>query len=136
MGNRAVITFKSHPKIGIYLHWNGGVESVLAFIEATKRRNARAPGDCYSVARLVQTIGDFLGHDGLSLGVDAIDSLDCDNGNNGTFVIANDWSIAERLYTEATARTLEDLSAIETARYDSMVKMMDELQAAREGFSQ
>lgn len=40
MGNRAVITNYDHEKgetikpnaIGIYLHWNGGMDSVTAFL--------------------------------------------------------------------------------------------------------
>ena len=34
MGNRAVLEFKDGT--GIYLHWNGGPESVLAFLDAAK----------------------------------------------------------------------------------------------------
>ena len=38
MGNRAVITFSGSRStgVGIYLHWNGGLESVLAFLDAVR----------------------------------------------------------------------------------------------------
>ncbi len=35
MGNRAVITASKSKDsgLGIYLHWNGGIESVVAFLD-------------------------------------------------------------------------------------------------------
>lgn len=37
MGNRAVISFDENDNAtGVYLHWNGGPESVLAFLAAAK----------------------------------------------------------------------------------------------------
>jgi hypothetical protein len=38
MGNRAVISFsEAKTATGIYLHWNGGPESILAFLDAAKK---------------------------------------------------------------------------------------------------
>lgn len=94
MGNRAVIEFENVPGMGIYLHWNGGRDSVEAFLDVAKGYGIR--DDCYGVARLAQIIGNYFGGT-LSLGVGPIDTLDCDNGDNGTYVVS-DWKIVDRKY--------------------------------------
>lgn len=92
MGNRAVITLDQSPTInslGIYLHWNGGPESVLAFAQAAHDLGAleRMEFDnSYAFARLVQVITNWMGGT-LSVGVDTLGHLDHDNGDNGLFVI-------------------------------------------------
>ena len=46
MGNRAVITTKENFEnngIGIYLHWNGGRDSVEGFLEYCRRKGYRSP---------------------------------------------------------------------------------------------
>jgi len=71
MGNRAIITLednksKKHP-VALYVHWNGGLESVLAMIEYTWETFAQGRDDLYTFhARLCQVIGNFF-PDGLSL---------------------------------------------------------------------
>lgn len=101
MGNRAVITTKegdSKTKIGIYLHWNGGRDSVRAFLRYAKMRGFRPPeSDNYGWARLAQVITNFMGGDGLSVGIDIVDRLDCDNWDNGVYLIKN-WEIVGREY--------------------------------------
>ncbi len=60
MGNRAIITTEK-KEIGVYLHWNGGRDSVEAFLEYCKRAGHRSPDkDCYGWARLCQVISNFL----------------------------------------------------------------------------
>lgn len=93
MGNRAVIEFQGSG-IGIYLHWNGGQESVEAFLKAARMLGVRS--DDYGPARLCQVIGNYFGGN-LSLGVGKIETLDCDNGDNGKYVI-KDWQIVEHTY--------------------------------------
>lgn len=68
MGNRAVITtsqskdVQTSIDIGVYLHWNGGRDSVEAFLSYCKLRGFRPPErDCYGWARLCQVIGNFFG---------------------------------------------------------------------------
>ena len=69
MGNRAVITTKE-KKIGVYLHWNGGRDSVEAFLTYCKMKNYRTPeSDNYGWARLCQVIGNCFGGE-CSIGVD------------------------------------------------------------------
>ena len=94
MGNRAVITTKGN-KWGVYLHWNGGRDSVEGFLRYCKDKGYRCPSkDCYGWARLLQVIGNFFGGD-LSLGFDLKKRLDCNNGDNGVYVIEN-WEIVGR----------------------------------------
>ena len=105
MGNRAVIINKKDMKngkispnqIGIYLHWNGGRDSVSAFLKYCEYKNYRTPDtDCYGWARLCQVIGNFFGGN-LSLGIDCAKNFDCDNGDNGVYIIEG-WNIVGRKY--------------------------------------
>lgn len=97
MGNRAVITTED-KKIGVYLHWNGGRDSVEAFLTYCKIKDFRSPEtDSYGWARLCQVIANFFGGDGLSIGIDEFDKLDCDNHDNGVYIIKN-WEIIGREY--------------------------------------
>lgn len=94
MGNRAVITTEE-KKIGVYLHWNGGRDSVEAFLAVCKELDHRCPeDDCYGWARLCQVIANFIGGT-ISIGIDTLDNLDCDNGENGVYII-KDWQIIGR----------------------------------------
>ena len=103
MGNRAVITTSQEvePKYssttGVYLHWNGSRNSVEAFLKYCKLKGYRPPEtDNYGWARLCQVIGNFFGG-GLSIGVGPCCNLDCDNFDNGTYII-KDWEIVGRKY--------------------------------------
>ena len=94
MGNRAVIQFRG-TNVGIYLHWNGGRDSVEAFLKYCELQGFRNPSvDNYGVARCCQVITNFF-PGGLSVGVDTLDRLDTDNGDNGTYVVDN-WKIVGR----------------------------------------
>lgn len=101
MGNRAVITAsKTRTKgIGIYLHWNGGEESVQAFLDVAKARGFRDPSsdESYGLARLCGLIHEFFGVDqDTSLGIGTLEQLDCDNYDNGVYVIGKDWQVVDR----------------------------------------
>lgn len=100
MGNRAVITTKQgweNPEnnLGVYLHWNGGRDSVEPFLEYCKLKGFRSPdNDSYGWARMCQVIGNFFGG-GLSIGINTVNRLDCDNWDSGVYIIEN-WSIVGR----------------------------------------
>lgn len=107
MGNRAVITTEE-KKIGVYLHWNGGYDSVNAFLTYCKLKGYREPEkDNYGWARLCQVIGNFFGGD-CSIGIDEYDGLDTDNGDNGVYIIKN-WQIVDRLYHSGSEQQVYDL---------------------------
>jgi hypothetical protein len=113
MGNRAVITSRENFEnngIGVYLHWNGGRYSVEAFLKYCELRGFRAPtSDCYGWARLVQVISNFFGGDGLSIGVDVVSRLDCDNFDNGVYII-DGWNIVGREYHSGPEQDEYDLN--------------------------
>lgn len=114
MGNRAVVTasrsleVKGSSDIGVYLHWNGGRDSVEAFLLYCKLKGYRSPdSDNYGWARLCQVIGNFFGGE-LSIGIDKCCNLDCDNGDNGVYIIKG-WDIAGRQYFKGQEQKGHDL---------------------------
>lgn len=100
MGNRANVVFVAgeHISPAIYLHWNGGPESVYAFLAELNRRNVRADGE-YEAARFCQVVGDLFDdaqRTGLSLGItngpkeitpEAIAEVHTDAGDNGFYIV-------------------------------------------------
>lgn len=67
MGNTGIVKGKG-TNLGLYLHWNGGYDSVLAFTQYCKLKGYRSPeNDCYGLARLCQVVTNFFG-EGLSVG--------------------------------------------------------------------
>ena len=123
MGNRAVISVGTSPgSTGIYLHWNGGPESVLAFLHAARALKVRAPeGDSsYAMARLTQIIGNFFGGT-LSLGIGKVSELDTNNGDNGHYIIGGDFEIIARKHTKDTTAKVGDLSVADRAKYEGVL---------------
>lgn len=105
MGNRGVIQFKGY-NTGVYLHWNGGRDSVEAFLLYCKLQGYRGNYDhTYGLARLTQVAGNFFGGS-TSLGVGNIKNLDC--GCNGIYVI-EDWVIVKRKRFTGIEQTGHDL---------------------------
>ena len=100
MGNRATVIFqaKGHISPAVYLHWNGGPESVYQFLDELDRRKVRADAD-YEAARFVQLVGEYFDQDGtgsLSLGLaqgparispEALALVQTDHGDNGFYVV-------------------------------------------------
>ena len=114
MGNRAVITTEENygesSGLGVYLHWNGGRDSVQGFLEYCRLRSFRAPeNDDYGWARLCQIAANFLGADGTSIGIDDITRLDMDNGDNGVYLI-RDWKIVGRRHFDGEEQSSYDLN--------------------------
>ncbi len=100
MGNRAVITTEAgwrspENNLGVYLHWNGGRDSIEGFLKYCELHGYRSPDyDCYGWAYLSGVISNFFG-DGLSVGIDVVSKLDTDNIDNGTYIISG-WEIVGR----------------------------------------
>ena len=128
MGNRAVITTMKeweNDGIGVYIHWNGGRDSVEAFLTYCKMKGYREPdGDCYGWARLCQVIGNFFGGTA-SIGIDKLWFLDRDNGDNGVYLLEG-WDIVERFYHDGPEQHEYDLQ--------EMLKAIDEAQPVKEQF--
>jgi hypothetical protein len=131
MGNRAVITVpqstwkdkacKEHKckRAGLYLHWNGGRDSVEGFIKYCSIMEFRDTGldDTYALARLTQICANFIGG-GLSVGVGALEHLDCNNYDNGVYIIGKGWRIVGR----------EHHKGAEQSKY-KLLNMLDEINA-------
>lgn len=123
MGNRAVITTKQDLEnhgIGLYLHWNGGRDSVAPLLEYCRLRGFRGLPDDYGYARMAQVMANFLGGDGLSIGLGPVDGLDQDNYDNGVYVVQG-WKIVDRMF-------FEDRKEQDAYNFDEFLTALDESQ--------
>lgn len=98
MGNRAYVIFEDkeskHFSPAIYLHWNGGPESVYAFLDELDRRGVRADQE-YEAARFVQVVGEYFMPEPSSLGVQSGPASAVDLGRwaqeeNGLYLVCRD----------------------------------------------
>lgn len=123
MGNRGVLTHKrDETGTGIYLHWNGGRDSIIAFLRLAKHYKIRnAHGDSsYCYARLVQIIANFFGGT-CSVGVGNVkQELDSDNGDNGMFIFDDEFNIVDTKYSKYAPIKYEDLSENEKEYCDGV----------------
>lgn len=98
MGNRAIIQTREsfeNEGLGVYLHWNGGRDSVEAFLKYCELKGYRPPSeDNYGWARLCQVIGNFFGGT-LSIGIDNFSKNVGKWQDNGTYII-DGWKIVGR----------------------------------------
>ena len=97
MGNRAIIKPEGKD-IGVYLHWNGGIDSVTAFLKYCELRNFRSFDDSYGIARFCQVVGNFFGGS-LSIGIynDVGETkYDAKGLDNGIYVV-KDWKIVRHI---------------------------------------
>lgn len=101
MGNRAIVKPKDQ-NVGAYLHWNGGIDSVTAFLEYCKLKDYRDFGgknaDGYGLARFCQVVGNFFGGT-TSIGIET-DVEETEEYakwmDNGIYVI-DGWNISKRI---------------------------------------
>jgi hypothetical protein len=103
MGNRAHVIFvsKDEKEISpaVYLHWNGGPETVYPLLAELDRRDVR-PDQDYEAARFIAIVAELFDQEyytGLSLGVhngptkitpQALDRYD--HGDNGVYVVCRE----------------------------------------------
>lgn len=97
MGNRAIITTPER-EIGLYLHWNGGRDTVEPLLRYCELKGYRPPSaDGYGWARLAQVVGNFFGGT-CSVGIEAYTTDEEMNpGDNGIYVIEG-WRIVGRVH--------------------------------------
>lgn len=99
MGNRAIIK-PCDMNIGIYIHWNGGRDSVEAFLKYCELKGVRGFGrqSPYALARLSQVIGNFFGGT-LSIGITFCDGMmeDARGIDNGIYIVRG-WEIERRVW--------------------------------------
>ncbi len=97
MGNRAIIKPIDSTN-SIYLHWNGGRDSIEAFLKYCELKGYRGLGQdtSYGLARLTQVISNFFG------GTTSIGICNCDGtensspGDNGIYIVEG-WAIIDRV---------------------------------------
>ena len=120
MGNRAVITTPER-KVGVYLHWNGGRDTVEPLLRYCELQGYRPPSaDDYGWARLCQVMGNFFGGS-TSLGIGAYTADKRMNpGDNGIYVI-DGWKIVDRVYPYAR---FEEQCEYD---FDDMLRSFDEV---------
>lgn len=123
MGNRAIITDKS-GKVGVYLHWNGGRDSVEGFLEYCKRKGCRGFGSdsSYAMARLVQVVSNFFGGTS-SVGVTTY-TEGCED--NGVYVV-DGWDIVGRYYEKYNEETEEYERAAFPEEWEQHEYLLDEM---------
>ena len=122
MGNRAFIRFVGEDA-GIYLHWNGGRDSVEPMLEYCRLKGYRF--DDYGVARMCQVVWNWFGGD-CSIGVwscKGYSDSDLDPGDNGVYIVS-DWKIADR-YPK------QDYEQNQYDKYEFMIDL-DKAQPVRE----
>lgn len=115
MGNRCMIVPKGDENIAVYLHWNGGVDSVTAFLKYCKlKRYEDFGGDQahgYGIARFVQVVSNYFGG-GLSIGIVSIPEdlqKQAEWLDNGIYII-DGWEISNRLIGYNRCREGYDLT--------------------------
>lgn len=111
MGNRAIVKPEGKD-IGVYLHWNGGIDSVTAFLKYCELRGFRGFDDSYGVARFCQVVGNFFGGD-LSIGVQSgiVESRqEVEWIDNGIYVVKG-WEIVRHIggYEEREGYDLDEM---------------------------
>lgn len=131
MGNRAVITTPER-KVGLYLHWNGGRDTVEPLLRYCELQGYRAPSnDDYGWARLCQVAGNFLGGS-LSIGIGAYTTDEqMDPGDNGIYVV-DGWKISERLrvaydedWNPVGCRSISESEEQREYNFDDMLRSFD-----------
>ena len=88
MSNSAIIRFKDNYFCEVYLHWNGGIESVVGFLKYCELKGYR-DGD---FARFIQVVGNFFGG-GNTIYLEKFNSnIDTDNG----IYLVHNWKIVNK----------------------------------------
>lgn len=97
MGNRGYIMGQGSDH-AIYVHWNGGLDSVEAFLRYAKLKGLPPLSSASGVGGLLTIITNFFGNHGLSVYLaSASEALEPSGCDNGTYVV-QEWEIIERLF--------------------------------------
>lgn len=120
MGNRAVITTKER-KVGVYLHWNGGRDTIAPLLRYCEMKGYRSPShDTYGWARICQVLGNFFGGT-LCVGIGPYTKdREMDPGDNGIYII-DGWEIVDRIHTTEHASPEQNVYD-----FDEMLRSFDE----------
>ena len=97
MGNTAIVK-PSDSDIGVYLHWNGGPDSITAFLKYCELQDYRPFGGLHSegIVRFCQVVTNYLGGSVcLSTGVKETEEY-ADGLDNGIYVVEG-WKVVKRI---------------------------------------
>lgn len=104
MGNRCVITSyrvnkeNMYNNLGVYLHWNGDIETVKNILSEIKTKDIRKPSKDpeYFWSRFCQHTCNIINKDGSTgVGIGIVGYLDTNNGDNGTYYIDDNLDIVK-----------------------------------------
>lgn len=125
MGNRAIITTQEQWEnngYGIYLHWNGGYDSINAFTTYARYKGIRDDSS-YMLARLSQIIGNWFGGT-LSVGITNVNNKWEYADDNGVYIIGDNCKIVDRKLYDGDEQDSYDLF--------EMVESINEAQPTQE----
>jgi len=114
MGNRAVLVWKDKDghyddsSMGVYLHWNGGRDSIEAFLAYCEMKDLKSPSENVSIGirNFVDVVAGFFGSN-QSIYIDKMSDLDQDNWDNGVYV-CDGWKIVDRKYFDGEEQDEHD----------------------------
>lgn len=109
MGNRCVITNKEKTR-AIYQHWNGGLDSILPLLKVAKGLDKGFDG-------LVELSTKVFNGEEVS-----IDEADFDNGDNGTYVIDDNFEIVAREFFDG-----KEQSSYSSAEMEVFIRLTNTL---------
>lgn len=138
MSNSAVITTTKdfiNDGIGLYIHWNGGRDSVEPFLKYCELKKYPSPEQHKDGWKgLIHVLTHFF--EGADMDVDILSNLCCDCLDNGVYII-DDWQIVGRAYhpSEQTGyKFIDMLMTIDSCmpEKERITKLILELEASME----
>jgi hypothetical protein len=139
MGNRAAIAFTDKqtrkPETFVYMHWNGGPESVYAILDVLHEKGRASHSAEYTTARFAHLACELIDGDGLSVGVMPFTTIDdaahtaddnglyvhdISTGKTERYVAAGFDKDARKLTLEETLREISSARAHEYWKGDSI----------------
>lgn len=119
MSNSAIIRFKDNYFCEVYLHWNGGIESIAGFLKYCELKGYR-DGD---FARFIQVVGNFFGG-GNTIYLEKFNSdIDTDNG---IYLVYN-WKIVNKKV---------DKNIFTEQRFKELIRIINSAQRKEEQLSE
>lgn len=100
VGNRAIVKPKDQ-NVGVYLHWNGGIDFVTAFLEYCKLKDYRdfegKNADGYGLSRFCQVVSNFFsGTTSIGIETDVKEAEDYAKWMDNGICIADGWDTRSR----------------------------------------
>lgn len=118
MSNQALITGKN-SKVGLYLQWHGGMDSVAPFLEYASFHSSQGLGEEVSdngLATLVTIINNSMEFDSVyvvPVDPEELQEEDYLSGNeNGVYVVDGDWNIIQRIDAPEVEQNCHDYATM------------------------